>query len=323
MDYIRLVVVLKGLWHASKKANQDRFAFLCLGFCANPSNPCSIFADWRNLAKMPTQLHYTQGTIMPLPDYPPEFWITAAIAIIMVGIAKAGFGGGVAVVATPLMALTIPVAEAAALLLPLLIVADIFSINHYRTRFDRDNIRVMLPGAVLGVAIGGFFFGYFSDNERALQIGLGILALVFVAFQFTRSVLLGMLEKRQPHPVEGIVMGAVAGFTSTLAHAGGPPATMYLLPQKLPRDIFVGTTVIFFASVNLVKLIPYGALGLLRVGNLLTIAILAPLSFIGVRLGIYLNKRFTDLWFNRLVYTILLLTGIQLILGRNLISFLR
>ena len=258
-----------------------------------------------------------------LPDYPPEFWITAAIAIVFVGIAKAGFGGGVGVLATPLMALTIPVTDAAALLLPLLIIADIFSINHYRTRFDRGNIRVMLPGAVLGIAVGGFFFGYFSDNERALQIGLGILALIFVAFQFTRSIVLGVLEKRQPHPAEGVAMGAIAGFTSTLAHAGGPPATMYLLPQKLPRDLFVGTTVIFFAGVNLVKLIPYSALGLIRVGNLVTIAILAPLSFIGVRLGIYLNRHFTDLWFNRLVYTILLLTGIQLILGRSLISFLR
>lgn len=257
-----------------------------------------------------------------IPDYPTAFWVTATIAIVFVGIAKAGFGGGVGILATPLMALTIPVTEAAALLLPLLIVADIFSISHYRTTFDRGNIKVMLPGAVVGIALGGLFFGYFSNNERVLQIGIGVLSLAFVAFQFTRGTILGMLEKREPHPGEGVILGSIAGFTSTLAHAGGPPAVIHLLPQKLPRDIFVGTTVIFFSAVNLVKLIPYGALGLLRVGNLTTIAILAPLSFVGVRLGIYLNRRFTDLWFNRIVYTILFLTGVQLIIGKSIIDLL-
>jgi len=257
-----------------------------------------------------------------LPDYPAEFWLIAAIAVTFLGIAKAGFGGGVGVLATPLMALTIPVAEAAALLLPLLIVADIFSINHYRTRFDRTNIKFMLPGAVIGVAIGGFFFGYFSGNERILQIGLGLLSLIFVAFQFTRNRLLGLLEKRSPHPIEGVVMGGLAGFTSTLAHAGGPPAVIHLLPQRLRRNIFVGTTVIFFAALNLIKLIPYSILGLIRVGNLATILLLAPLAYIGVKLGIYLNQRFSDDKFNLLVYSILFLAGIQLIMGRSLISLL-
>jgi uncharacterized membrane protein YfcA len=97
---------------------------------------------------------------------------------------------------------------------------------------------------------------------------------------------------------------------------------MYLLPQKLPRHLFVGTMVIFFAVVNLIKLIPYHSLGLLRVGNLMTVILLAPLTYVGVRLGIYLNRRFTDLWFNRVLYTILFLTGLQLVLGRNLFRML-
>ena len=243
------------------------------------------------------------------------------MAIIMVGIAKAGFGGGVGILATPLMALTISVSDAAGLLLPLLIVADIFSINHYRAHFDWRSIKLMLPGAVVGIALGGLFFGYFSDNERVLQIGIGVLALVFVFFQLTRAIILGALEKRQPHPAAGVLLGSLAGFTSTLAHAGGPPAAIYLLPQKMPRDIFVGTTVIFFAAVNLIKLIPYGSLGLLRVGNLTTILLLSPLAYLGVKLGIYLNQHFSDVWFNRVVYSILFLTGLELILGRSLANF--
>jgi uncharacterized membrane protein YfcA len=255
-----------------------------------------------------------------LPDYPASFWFIAALALILVGIGKAGFGGGVGIVATPLLALVVPVSDAAALLLPLLIVADMFAINHYRTRFDRESIKIMLPGAALGIAIGSFFFGYFSNNERALQIVIGVLALVFVFFQLGRAAILGAASKREPHRVEGTFWGTIAGFTSTLAHAGGPPAVVYLLPLKLPKDVFVGTTVILFAAINLIKLIPYYFLGLLKVGNLTTILVISPLAFLGIRLGIYLNQRFSDHWFNRIVYTVLFLTGVELLLGNSLIG---
>ena len=147
-----------------------------------------------------------------------------------------------------------------------------------------------------------------------------MLALAFVAYQLGRSLLTGVMAKSRPSGTLGVIMGAAAGFTSTLAHAGGPPATIYLLPQKLPRDIFVGTNVIFFATINLVKLVPYSYLGLLRVGNLTTILILAPLAVVGVWLGVRLNRRFSEKWFNRLVYTLLCLTGIELVSGASVIN---
>lgn len=225
-------------------------------------------------------------------------------------------------VSTPLMALTIPVADAAALLLPLLIACDIFAVRHYWNRSDRRSVGLLLAGALPGVAVGAFFFAYFSENERALQVGMGVLALVFVLFQVVRALVLGLLEKRRPAAAAGVLMGALSGFASTLAHAGGPPVTMYLLPQKLPRDRYVGTAVMFFATLNLVKLVPYHSLGLLKVGNLLIVLVLAPLSYAGVRLGIFLNARFTDLWFNRVVYGVLFLTGLQLVLGKSLLRAL-
>lgn len=255
-----------------------------------------------------------------MPDYPMFFWGLAGIAVVFVGIAKAGFGGGIGIIATPLMALAIPVADAAAILLPLLIVCDVFAVLHYRSRFDRRSIVLLLPGAVVGIGIGAFFFGYFSGNERVLQMGLGTLCLVFVAFQATRALIMGALSKRHPHAVEGVVMGAVSGFTSTLAHAGGPPVTIYLLPQHMPRDLFVGTTVIFFAAINQIKLIPYLGLDILRLEHLMVIAVLSPLSYLGVKFGIFLNRRFTDVWFNRIVYAVLFLTGVQLILGRSFVD---
>jgi uncharacterized membrane protein YfcA len=255
-----------------------------------------------------------------LPEYPAEFWPCAVVAVIMVGIAKAGFGGGVGIVATPLMALAVTVTEAAALMLPLLMACDLFAVRHYRTSFDRRSIKLLLPGALIGVGVGAFFFGYFANNPRALQSGLGYLALIFVLFHATRSILFTALQKRRPAALEGILMGVISGFTSTLAHAGGPPATMYLLPQKFSRHHFVGTTVIFFAALNIVKLVPYIALGFMRPGILLTTLILSPLSYVGVKLGIYLNGRFSELWFNRLVYGLLLVTGLQLVLGTSLLS---
>lgn len=241
-------------------------------------------------------------------------------AVVFVGIAKAGFGGGVGVVATPLMALTIPVTDAAAILLPLLMVCDFFSVRHYRSQFDRRSVVLLLPGAALGIAVGVFFFGYFKGNERVLQVGIGVLALGFVLFQAGKAALLGALEKRRPPGWVGALMGTVAGFTSTLAHAGGPPVTVYLLPQGLPRQLFVGTTVILFAAINLMKLGPYYWLDLFHVGNLKAIALLSPLAYVGVALGIWLNRHFTDLWFNRIVYGILFVSGVQLVLGRSLLG---
>ena len=257
-----------------------------------------------------------------IPDYPSIFWVYAFIAITLLGIAKAGFGAGAAVLGTPLLSVAIPVIDAAALLLPLLIICDIFSVLHYRNRFDRQSLKRLLPGAITGIAVGAFFFGFFQGNQQILKTGIGILAIVFVLHQVFKNTLEGVYKDHKPAAIEGAVLGCLSGFTSTLAHAGGPPVMVYLLPQKLPRDLFVGTTVIFFATMNVVKLIPYHYLGLLKVGNLMTILILSPLTYLGVIIGIYLNKRFSDVWFNRVIYTLLFLTGLQLLLGKSILKLL-
>ena len=250
-----------------------------------------------------------------LPDYPTFFWLAAVTAVLIVGVAKAGFGGGIGFVATPLIALTISVADAAALLLPLLIIIDLLSIRHYRGIYDRPSLKLLLPSAIVGITLGALLFNALRDNDDMLRRALGLLAVLFVLYQVGRTALMGALEGHRPGRPVGVFLGILAGFGSTLAHAGGPPATMYLLPQKLPRQIFAGTAVWFFMLINLIKLIPYSALGLLRVGNLITILLLAPVGFIGVRLGIYLNRNFNELWFNRIIYLFLFLTGLQLLTG--------
>ena len=252
-----------------------------------------------------------------LPEYPAAFWGCAVGAVILVGIAKAGFGGGIGILATPLLALMVSVADAAAILLPLLIACDVFAVKHYRRTFDKTSVKRLLPGSVLGIGIGAFFFGYFSQHERVLELGLGCLALLFLCFQLGRAAILGNLGKRHPGTLEGLLMGAASGFTSTIAHAGAPPVVIYLLPQQLPRHLFVGTTVIFFASLNLLKLVPYWGLGLFHIDILKTTIVLSPLAYLGVKLGVFLIQRFTDLWFNRVIYVMLFAMAVQLISGEN------
>ncbi len=259
---------------------------------------------------------------MALPEYSVTFWIVAVIAVTLVGISKGGFGGGVGLVATPLLALVIPVPEAAALMLPILLIADVLSVRNYWGQFDRPTIRFLLPAALVGIVVGSIFFGVFSDNERALKLAIGILTLIFAVWFAAKEWVLGAVEGKRPPTGVAFLLGAVSGFTSTIAHVGGPPVTVYLLNLKLSRQLFVGTFLLFFFIVNTVKLIPYSYLGLLNVGNLLTVVVLAPLVFMGVWLGVRLNQRFNDVWFNRAILIILLLTGIQLVLGNSLIGLI-
>lgn len=241
-------------------------------------------------------------------------------AALLVGIGKGGFGGALAAVATPLVALSTSVPDAAAMLLPVLISADIFATYSYRKNFDRPNIRRLVPFAIVGVIIASIFFGYFSSSERMLKFAIGIIAVGFVLFQLSRSLISKNLKHAKASRLGAAIWGTIAGFTSTLAHVGGPPIYIYLLPQNLPKDRFVGTNAVFFFIINLIKLLAYFILGLLSLSNLGISFILIPVALLGTRLGVFLNKRVSQRAFNIFIYAMLLITGLELIVGKNLIS---
>ena len=251
-----------------------------------------------------------------------DFWTIAFIAVAFIGLAKAGFGGGVGAIATPLMALIMPVPEAAALLLPILILADNVAIYKYQKRFDAKTLWVTLPGAVIGIGIAWLAFDQLQSSERALKIGIGLISLAFIAFQLLREYLFNRIEGVRLPDWAGFSLGTIAGFTSTLAHVGGPPFQIYIIPQKLRRDIFVGTNAWFFWAVNLIKLIPFGFLGLLTIGNLMVTLALVPFVVVGVYIGFWLNGRVRQDVFNWIIYALLGITGIQLIIGRSLLSLM-
>jgi hypothetical protein len=262
-----------------------------------------------------------------LSPYPPWIFLLVAVScVLLIGVAKAGLGGGVGVLATPLMSLVVSPLVAAGFLLPLLCACDAFSIWHYRRTYDRRSLFMLVPGAVVGIALGSLFLSLFKDQteraERGLRLAIGILAIVFVLYQLGRGWLTQRMATTAPRRSVGHALGTVAGFASMLAHAGGPPVTMFLLNLGLDRRVFVGTTVWFFTIANYVKLAPYWWLGMIDAASLPLSAMLLPLVPVGVWLGIWLNRRMAQRWFERVVYTLLMLTGLQLVSGVNAIEWL-
>ncbi|MFK7805482.1 MAG: sulfite exporter TauE/SafE family protein [Anaerolineae bacterium] len=259
---------------------------------------------------------------MSFLGYGVDFWLIALIAVGLTGLSKAGFGGGVGAIATPLMALIMPVPEAAALLLPILILADQAAVYKYKNRVDLKTMWVSLPGAIIGIAIAWFAFDQLqsAENERVLKIGIGVVSIVFLVFQLSRDYIFKRIDGVRFPDWVGFSLGTIAGFTSTLAHVGGPPFQIYVIPQKLKRDIFVGTSAWFFWAVNLLKLVAYGFLGLLTIGNLTVTVILLPFVVIGVYLGFWLNGRVRQEVFNWIIYILLGVTAVQLILGQSLLG---
>ncbi len=254
------------------------------------------------------------------------FWIFAPLAVILVGIAKAGFGGGVGIVAVPIFILaTGDAATSLGTMLPILCACDLFAIAHYRNTFDKWNIISLVPGVIIGVALCGYFLGEINKIERAneyLKILIGSVSLIFVLYHIGYAWIMKKLLSYKPKRWHGWLFGTAVGITSTMAHAGGPPATMYLLPQKMGRRLYVGTTVILFTIVNAVKLVPYFYHGMINVERMKISLILLPFVPLGTFLGVWMNKKFNETAFNSVIYVILFILGIKLITGFDPISFL-
>ena len=241
----------------------------------------------------------------------PWFYVAAIPAVVMFGISKGGFGGGLGVVAVPLMALVVSPVRAAAILLPILCLMDVVAVWVYRRRWVWPELRILVPASLLGISTGTLMFEYMS--AAIIRLILGVVAISFTLNHWFHLTPRGNQERPAPPPVVAAIAGATAGFTSFIAHAGGPPLGMYLLRRKLDRTTFVGTTVAFFAIVNYVKLVPYTWLGQLDISNLSTSLVLSPFAPIGVGLGVWLHRRVSDRIFFQVVYTLLFIVGLRLL----------
>lgn len=237
------------------------------------------------------------------------FYLVAIPAVLLMGISKGGFGGAFGGISVPLMALAVSPVQAAAIMLPVLCLTDLVGFRAYYGKWDLSNLKIMLPGALIGIAIGTLSFGMF--NEDSIRILVGTIAVAF-----TLNNWFGFASRQAPAEksvVKGTFWSGVSGFTSFIAHAGGPPALVYMLPQRLDKITFVATLNLYFMIVNAIKLAPYIWLGQFSSTNLTTSLALAPLVPAGVWLGLWLQRRVDHDLFYTIGQAALFLTGLQLI----------
>ncbi|MDD2867243.1 sulfite exporter TauE/SafE family protein [Neomegalonema sp.] len=237
------------------------------------------------------------------------FWVAAAGAAVVVGVSKGGFAPGAGFLATPMLALTSDPATAAAVMLPLLCLMDLFAVRSFWRLWDARQVKSMALGSLAGVGAG--WAAFHRLDADSLRLMLGALALGFVVWNLVKGRL-------KPRPAafsakRAGFWGALAGFASFSAHAGGPPATIHLLSQNLDKTRFQATMAAFFAFANLIKLPPYAALGLFRTDVLTMALVLAPLAPLSVWAGAWAHRRLSDRWFFGLTQVCLLGAGLKLV----------
>ncbi|MET1112846.1 MAG: sulfite exporter TauE/SafE family protein [Allosphingosinicella sp.] len=246
-----------------------------------------------------------------MPD-DPAFYLFAIPAVILIGLAKGGFTG-LGALGTPLMALGMddPV-RAAAILLPILIAQDVVSVAAFRRSWDGAVLAAMLPGAALGIGLGWLLAARISTG--AVMAVLGAISILFGAYRLAVERGGGIAASSSSPAWVGSLFGVAAGFTSQIAHAGGPPFQMWVMPKRLERDVFVGTSALFFAIVNWIKVPAYVALGQFTTANALATAALLPLAVLASLAGVKLVRRVSMERFYVIVYVLMIVAGGKLLL---------
>jgi uncharacterized membrane protein YfcA len=239
----------------------------------------------------------------------PWFYALAIPAVIALGLSKGGFAG-VGQMATPLLALVMPPLEAAAIMLPIMIVQDWSAMWVYRREWVGRILAIMLPGAVIGIALAAWLAAYISD--AAVRIFIGVTTIVFVLYSAIGMMRGVQTAMRQGTVGAGLFWGALSGFTSTICQAGGPPYQVYVMSQKLPKMLFVGTTAMFFAALNMMKVAPYLALGQFSFKGFGTSLALLPLALLTNQLGFWLVRVTPQETFYRITLGLMLVISIEL-----------
>jgi uncharacterized membrane protein YfcA len=265
------------------------------------------------------------ATIDVLLDGPWWGHSLAAAAVLVIGIAKSGFGGGVGILAVPMFVLAMGPKRGLGAMLPLMLVADAFSVYHHWGSWDRRNLVVLMPGTITGMGVGIALLAWLlaehgtgqpplASAEHSMRVAIGMICVLYVVGNVVRN-------RYAPHWRwnanwgTGTTAGTSAGIVSTLAHAGGPVTAIFLLGQHLPKRQFIGTTVVYFFIVNALKLIPYGYLGMIDTSTLTYGLWLLPLVPLGTLAGAHLNRVMGEALFRNSIMILVLLTGLKMVLS--------
>jgi len=244
---------------------------------------------------------------------PALYYLCVGAAVVVIGISKSGFGGGLGVLAVPLMAAVMPPAPMLGMMLPVLIAADILSNLHYLKAYEGRFLRPLLVGAVAGVILGSVGFWLLQKAgpehfQRWLKILIGVLCLAFVGLQAY-----GLTGRRVPtlpsRPASSVGVGGLAGFVSTLSHSSGPIVTLYLLQEKVEKRRLVGTLVLFYLLLNVAKVPTYLILGNITAATLRDSVWLIPLIPLGTLAGAWLHRHIAEKPFLAIMYSFAALTA--------------
>lgn len=235
-------------------------------------------------------------------------FVVASLAALLVGLSKGGLSMAGAL-GTPVLAMVISPVKAAALLLPIFVVSDWFGLYAYRREFDSRNLKILIPAGIAGIGIGWLSFAVVPDRVVGLLIGVIGITFCLNAWRIRNHPPVA----RPADVPRGLFWGTIAGFTSFISHSGGPPYQVYVLPQRLSKSVFAGTTTITFAAINLVKLLPYWQLGQLDLANLKVSLLLMPIAVAGTFIGVWLVRIIPERTYFLLIHVALFLLSSKLV----------
>jgi hypothetical protein len=272
--------------------------------------------------------HHPEGwCLLPTtfnPASPPSFtlpldmtwyqWLIAITAVLITGIAKSGFGGGIGIVAVPLFTFAMGPVKGVGTLLPLLVASDIFAVAHHWKKWDARNLRVLLPGSVLGTLLGMTLMSTMKDHPRELEFAIGLIAVLYVILDYVRNRFAPHWHLTASYPT-GTITGASAGIVSYIAHAAGPVIAIFLLGQRLAKSAMVGTSAIYFLILNSIKIPPYVYQNLIDTPAVIKGLWLVPFVPLGTFIGARLHHGLSERVFRRVILCIVALSGVQMIIG--------
>ena len=238
----------------------------------------------------------------------PHYLMWAALAAGMVGLSKGGLPT-IGMLSVPILSLFMSPINAVVMLLPIYIISDMVGLWLYRKNFSAINLKILIPAGLGGVLVGWLTASLVSDTAVKLMVGL-------MGVGFVLNAWIKRKNEQAASPTSwgrGSLWGVIAGFASFISHAGGPPFQVYLLPQKLPKLVFAGTSTLFFTAINLVKLAPYHQLRPYDTEQMMGAVVLIPFALIGTVVGAYLTRKITDEWFFKAVQIGLLAISLKLI----------
>jgi hypothetical protein len=242
---------------------------------------------------------------------PVVFYIMVSIIAFMIGLAKGGLGGTLGALATPLLALVMPADQVIGLILPILMLADIFAVSFHWRRWNSKLVLLLIPGAIVGVTIGTFFIT--NAPTETLRTALGVIVLIFAIYKIFEGRIQGSLTYH-PRNWHGLLAGTITGFSSALAHTGGPPVSIYLLLQDVTPRVFIATSAIFFFLLNWIKVPYYWYAGLFNFQLLWQIVWLLPLVPLGVWVGRWGASKVDKETFEWIITGLLVIAALLLIL---------